>query len=80
MLWCAAALLNRQQYTQLIFSLIIDYTIWGVIPPMTSLFGSLLIVGAALWVSLQRKMKPKEREASTADEESRLLRPESDRD
>ncbi|KAH8171222.1 eamA-like transporter family protein [Sarocladium implicatum] len=67
-------------YTQLIFSLIIDYTIWGVIPPVTSLFGSLLIVGAAVWVSLQSKTKPKEREASSADEESRLLRPERDQD
>jgi len=61
----------------MVLALIIERIIWGTTPPILSLVGSALIIGGAIWLSLQ-KAKPgdiKERTA-TADEETSLLRPE----
>ena len=58
----------------MVLALIIERVIWGTTPPVLSLVGSVLIIGAAIWLSLQ-KTKPKEAKERTApvDEESSLL-------
>jgi drug/metabolite transporter (DMT)-like permease len=63
------------QYTQIIFALIIERVVWGTTPPVESLIGSLLIIGAAVWVSLQKNKTPpvEETRKPTPDEESPLL-------
>ncbi|KAH8885601.1 hypothetical protein GQ53DRAFT_695486, partial [Thozetella sp. PMI_491] len=42
-------------YTQLVFALIFERVIWGTTPPFASFLGGALIIGAAIWVSLQKK-------------------------
>ncbi|KEY71219.1 hypothetical protein S7711_02329, partial [Stachybotrys chartarum IBT 7711] len=60
-------------YTQIIFSLIIERVVWGTLPPAASLIGSLLIIGAAVWVSLQKRNDSNEASKPMNDEERRLL-------
>lgn len=61
-------------YTQLVFALIIDRVIWGTTPAGWSLVGSALIIGAAVWVALQKSKTPTaQRETPPVDEESSLL-------
>ncbi|KAF5548693.1 transport protein [Fusarium mexicanum] len=42
-------------YVQMVFALIIERIVWGTTPPITSFVGSALIIGSAIWVSLQKK-------------------------
>ncbi|OAQ98778.1 hypothetical protein LLEC1_05574 [Akanthomyces lecanii] len=63
-------------YTQLVTALIIEKVVWGTTPPLESFIGSLLIVGAAIWVGVQRKMPAVEKKPAQADEETGLLRAE----
>ncbi|KAI1362378.1 hypothetical protein F5Y08DRAFT_312270 [Xylaria arbuscula] len=64
-------------YFQMVLALIIERVIWGTTPPVLSLVGSVLIISAAIWLSLQ-KAKPKEvkERTATADEETSLLGPD----
>lgn len=55
----------------MIFALIIERVVWGTTPPLTSLLGSVLIVGAAVWVSLQKKA-PVEQRKPIAEERGLL--------
>ena len=57
-------------YLQLVFALLIERIIWGTTPPVESLFGAMLIIGAAVWVSLQKNA---EKGIKATDEESSLL-------
>ncbi|KAJ4347222.1 uncharacterized protein N0V89_011161 [Didymosphaeria variabile] len=57
-------------YLQLVFALVVERVIWGTTPPVESLFGAMLIIGAAVWVSLQKNA---EKGIKVADEESSLL-------
>ncbi|KAJ1326921.1 U3 small nucleolar RNA-associated protein 25 [Microdochium nivale] len=41
-------------YLQLVFTLVVERVIWGTTPPPISLAGSALIIGAAIWISLQK--------------------------
>ncbi|KAI0887657.1 uncharacterized protein GGS22DRAFT_198835 [Annulohypoxylon maeteangense] len=59
-------------YTQMVFALIIERVVWGTTPPIESLFGSALIIGSAIWVSLQKNKPPTEKK-NLADEEQSLL-------
>ncbi|KAH7139700.1 hypothetical protein B0J13DRAFT_504971 [Dactylonectria estremocensis] len=59
-------------YSQMVFALVIERVVWGTTPPLTSFLGSALIIGAAIWVSLQKKA-PVEPKKPAADEERRLL-------
>ncbi|KAF2648438.1 DUF6-domain-containing protein [Lophiostoma macrostomum CBS 122681] len=59
-------------YLQLVFALIVERVIWGTTPPFESLLGAILIVGAAIWVSMQ-KNEPGPQPTTPADEESSLL-------
>ncbi|KAI1451886.1 hypothetical protein F4805DRAFT_471276 [Annulohypoxylon moriforme] len=59
-------------YTQMVFALIIERVVWGTTPPIESLFGSALIIGSAIWVSLQKNKPPSEKK-ELVDEEQSLL-------
>ncbi|KAI2469003.1 hypothetical protein F4781DRAFT_396098 [Annulohypoxylon bovei var. microspora] len=59
-------------YTQMVFALIIERVVWGTTPPVESLFGSALIIGSAIWVSLQKTKQPTEKK-QLLDEEQSLL-------
>jgi drug/metabolite transporter (DMT)-like permease len=60
-------------YMQLVFALIIEKVIWGTTPPLESFFGAALIIGAALWISLQKNAVAQEKRPEVVDEESALL-------
>ncbi|KAM3550940.1 hypothetical protein MY1884_007988 [Beauveria asiatica] len=65
-------------YTQLVTALIIERLVWGTTPPAESFIGSVLIIGAAVWVGLQKKVPDAEKPAWAPDEETSLLRAEED--
>ncbi|KAM3540090.1 hypothetical protein ARSEF1564_007006 [Beauveria bassiana] len=65
-------------YTQLVTALIIERLVWGSTPPAESFIGSALIIGAAVWVGLQKKVPDAEKPARASDEETSLLRAEED--
>ncbi|KAI0399103.1 DUF6-domain-containing protein [Xylaria palmicola] len=67
---------TNMTYFQMVLALIIERVIWGTTPAVLSLVGSALIIGAAIWLSLQ-KAKPGEAKQRTAvvDEETSLLGP-----
>ncbi|KAJ4345964.1 hypothetical protein N0V95_005829 [Ascochyta clinopodiicola] len=58
-------------YLQLVFALVIERVIWGTTPPVESLGGAVLIIGAAVWITLQKNAVVKEEKV--VDEESSLL-------
>ncbi|KAI1438178.1 DUF6-domain-containing protein [Xylaria sp. CBS 124048] len=60
-------------YFQMVLVLIIERVIWGTTPPLMSLVGSAMIIGAAIWLSLQ-KSKPQDKTPAVVDEETSLLR------
>jgi drug/metabolite transporter (DMT)-like permease len=62
-------------YLQLVFALILERVIWGTTPPVESFFGAALIIGAAIWVSLQKNAAAvgQQKKANAVDEESSLL-------
>ncbi|CAM1502321.1 Fc.00g043050.m01.CDS01 [Cosmosporella sp. VM-42] len=61
-------------YTQLVFALILERIVWGTTPSQWSLAGGILIIGAAIWSSLQKnKTVTKVEGLRTTDEESSLL-------
>ncbi|KAI1763066.1 hypothetical protein GGR53DRAFT_388051 [Hypoxylon sp. FL1150] len=59
-------------YTQMVFALVLERIVWGTTPPAESLFGSALIIGSAIWVSLQKNKTAPTKE-SVVDEEQSLL-------
>ncbi|KAI0467248.1 hypothetical protein F4859DRAFT_518199 [Xylaria cf. heliscus] len=63
---------TNMTYFQMVLALIIERVIWGTTPALLSLVGSVLIIGAAIWLSLQ-KAKPNEVKERTAvvDEETK---------
>ncbi|GAP89830.1 putative transport protein [Rosellinia necatrix] len=67
---------TNMTYFQMVLALIIERVIWGTTPAVLSLVGSVLIISAAIWLSLQ-KSKPNEVKERTAvvDEETSLLGP-----
>ncbi|KAK6949855.1 hypothetical protein Daesc_008178 [Daldinia eschscholtzii] len=60
-------------YTQMVFALILERIVWGTTPPVESLFGSALIIGSAIWVSLQKSKTATRQKAQVVDEEQSLL-------
>jgi drug/metabolite transporter (DMT)-like permease len=57
-------------YLQLVFALIVDRVIWGTTPPVESFVGAVLIIGAAIWVSLQKNTPAAERQTAVDEENS----------
>ena len=69
------------QYTQLVCALIIERVVWGTTPPLESFIGSGLIIGAAIWVGLQKKEPTSAtKKGYTPDEESRLINDDENRE
>ncbi|KAJ8113333.1 hypothetical protein OPT61_g4515 [Boeremia exigua] len=62
-------------YLQLVLTLVIERVIWGTTPPIESFGGAALIIGAAIWITLQKNTAKKDEEGKTkvVDEESSLL-------
>ncbi|KAL7626063.1 Basic amino-acid permease [Parahypoxylon ruwenzoriense] len=60
-------------YTQMVFALILERVVWGTTPPAESLFGSALIMGSAIWVSLQKNKVATKQKSPVIDEERSLL-------
>ncbi|KAJ4321401.1 hypothetical protein N0V94_002938 [Neodidymelliopsis sp. IMI 364377] len=61
-------------YLQLVLALIIERVIWGTTPPVESFGGAAMIIGAAIWITLQKNTGTKEKgKAKVIDEESSLL-------
>ena len=61
-------------YLQLVLALIIERVIWGTTPPLESFGGAALIIGAAIWITLQKNTTTKsEDRKKDVDEESSLL-------
>jgi drug/metabolite transporter (DMT)-like permease len=60
-------------YLQLVFALVVEKVIWGTTPPVESLVGAVLIIGAAIAVSLQRAGGEAEKKAEVANDEERGL-------
>ena len=64
-------------YLQLVFALVVEKVIWGTTPPAESLVGAVLIIGAAIAVSLQRSSGKDDKKAEVIEEERRLLEDEN---
>lgn len=63
-------------YLQLVFALVVERVIWGTTPPVESLGGAVLIIGAAVAVSLLKEGGGKNEgqgKKQVEDEERRLL-------
>ena len=58
---------TNMMYLQMVFALVVERIIWGTTPTFLSLLGASLIIGAAIWVSLQ-KSQATAVAASRADE------------
>lgn len=61
------------KYTQMVFALILERIVWGTTPPVESLLGSAMIIGSAIWVSLQKNKTATKQNALVIDEERSLL-------
>lgn len=67
-------------YSQLVLALIIERVIWGSTPPLESFGGAALIIGAAVWVTLQKNgVKAEKGKEVVVDEERSLLGNEEER-
>jgi drug/metabolite transporter (DMT)-like permease len=62
-------------YTQILFALLFDWTIWGVLPGTWSFVGGAIVIASTLWSALQSPQKPSKEVSRTnvVDEESALL-------
>lgn len=60
-------------YLQLVFALVIERVVWGTTPPIESFGGAAMIIGAAIWITLQKQSGAKEEKVKVVDEESALL-------
>jgi drug/metabolite transporter (DMT)-like permease len=59
-------------YVQIIFALVFDWGIWGVIPGAWSMFGGTIVICSTLWSALQKPHAKVERKVDP-DEEGALL-------
>ncbi|KAG0649054.1 putative transport [Hyphodiscus hymeniophilus] len=62
-------------YSQIVFALLFDWAIWGVLPGAWSLFGGGIVIASTLWVALQKTGPVAKSPAKdvAVDEESALL-------
>lgn len=62
-------------YTQMVFALVGERIIWGTVPAKESVFGGVLVIGAAVWVTLQKQQVAKAgtKNKAVVDERSSLL-------
>jgi drug/metabolite transporter (DMT)-like permease len=61
-------------YTQVLFALLFDWGIWGVLPGTWSIVGGLIVIASTLWSALQKPQQiVKDTSKSVVDEETALL-------
>jgi drug/metabolite transporter (DMT)-like permease len=61
-------------YTQIIFALLFDWGIWGILPTTWSIVGGIIVMASTLWAALQKPQTAvKDHKHMVADEESPLL-------
>lgn len=63
-------------YTGVLFALMFDYAVWGVLPGTWSLFGGAVVIASTLWSALQKEQSTATGATSKeliADEETALL-------
>ena len=63
-------------YSQIIFALLFDFAIWGVLPGRWSLFGGSIVIASTLWSALQKTEGEEKKivvKDAVIDEESALL-------
>lgn len=64
---------TSMMYSQLIFALMYDFVIWGMLPGMWTLIGGAIVTASTLWAALQRKVPTATIKDVANDEESALL-------
>jgi drug/metabolite transporter (DMT)-like permease len=67
---------TSMMYTQVLFALVFDWSIWGVFPGRWSLVGGAMVIASTLWSALRKPRaiaKKHSEEALVVDEESPLL-------
>jgi drug/metabolite transporter (DMT)-like permease len=67
-------------YTQVVFALMFDWSIWGVLPGTWSIIGGLIVIASTLWSALQKSQNVVKHDPKTVvvDEETPLLFAEED--
>jgi drug/metabolite transporter (DMT)-like permease len=62
-------------YTQVVFALLFDWSIWGVLPGTWSIVGGTIVIASTLWSALQKPQKAVKdaSKAAIVDEETALL-------
>lgn len=64
---------TSMMYSQIVFALMFDFVIWGVLPGMWSFIGGGIVVASTLWAALQKKAPEESTKDVVVDEESALL-------
>jgi drug/metabolite transporter (DMT)-like permease len=66
---------TSMMYSQVLFALLFDWGIWGLLPGTWSIVGGLIVMASTLWSALQKPQNPikEASQSSTVDEESALL-------
>lgn len=66
---------TTMMYTQVLFALLFDWGIWGILPRPWSIVGGLVVMASTFWAALQKTPppRPKPRKNSIGDEERPLL-------
>jgi drug/metabolite transporter (DMT)-like permease len=67
-------------YTQVVFALVFDWSIWGVLPGTWSIVGGAIVIASTLWSALQKPQTAVKNTSKTAavDEETALLGAENE--
>ena len=60
-------------YTQVLFALLFDWAVWGVLPGTWSCVGGAVVIVSTLWSALQKSKKTAVTNKTIVDEESALL-------
>lgn len=66
-------------YSQIIFALLFDWAIWGVLPSRLSLLGGSIVIASTLWSALQTTQATEAKaHKAIVDEETALIRPHAE--
>jgi drug/metabolite transporter (DMT)-like permease len=62
-------------YTEVVFALLFDWSIWGVLPSTLSILGGVIVITSTLWSALQKPQKviKDAQKIAIVDEETALL-------
>jgi drug/metabolite transporter (DMT)-like permease len=60
---------TNMMYSSIVFSLGMDWAIWGLVPRWTSWVGGVIVVCATVWAAMSKKVEPEK----LGDEEYRVV-------